>query len=80
MRSSLSAILSNIYIKQFKHTAMQTYDLQPKLWLRYIDDTFVIWPHPIHTLQDYLAHIDNIKPSIKFTMELEEEDLEKFYS
>lgn len=50
---------------------MQSSHLRFKLWLRYVDDTFVIWPHGAETLTAFLTHLNNIRPSIQFTMEKE---------
>lgn len=67
----MSPILSNIYMEEFEMRAMNTYNLKPKMWLRYVDDTFVIWPHGENTLEGFLQHLNSIEESIKFTMELE---------
>lgn len=33
---------ANIFIKAFETEAL---DLKPELYLRYVDDNFIIWPH-----------------------------------
>ncbi|GJQ86049.1 hypothetical protein Trydic_g10619 [Trypoxylus dichotomus] len=38
----LSPVLSNIYIEEFERRTMDSYELKPRMWLRYVDDTFVI--------------------------------------
>jgi hypothetical protein len=43
------------------------------LWLRYVDDTFVVWPHGPEHLQDLLNHLNSLEPAIQFTMETEPE-------
>lgn len=45
--------------------------LKPKLWIRYVDDVFAIWPHGRRNLNLFLKKINLIDPSIKFTMEIE---------
>ena len=42
------------------------------IWLQYIDDTFSLWPHGPEELSLFLKHINSIKPSIQFTMEVED--------
>ena len=42
--------------------------MQPKLWLRYVDDTFVIWQHGEDSLHSFLNHLSGIRESITFTM------------
>jgi hypothetical protein len=44
------------------------------MWLRYIDDTFVVWPHRQSQLQEFLIHLNSLRPSIQFTMETESDN------
>ncbi|KAJ8910176.1 hypothetical protein NQ315_016187 [Exocentrus adspersus] len=44
-----------------------------KCWFRYVNDTFVIWPHGRGRLQEFLGHLNSINPRIQFTMEVEED-------
>ncbi|GJQ78407.1 hypothetical protein Trydic_g22231 [Trypoxylus dichotomus] len=69
--SLLSPVLSNIYMEEFERRAMDSYELQPKMWLSYVDDTFVIWPHGEEEINGFLQHLNGLEESIKFTMELE---------
>ena len=73
MGSPLSPIIANIYMEHFEEVALRSSILQPKVWWRYVDDTFVIWPHSQSTLPQFLSHLNNIRPSIQFTMEEEVE-------
>ena len=41
------------------------------MWLRYVDDTFVIWPHGRDKLQDFLSLLNEHHPSISFSFEIE---------
>jgi hypothetical protein len=41
------------------------------LWLQYVDDTFVVWPHGPKRLYYFLSHLDSLRPSIQFTAEIE---------
>ena len=72
MGSSLSPVIANIFMEHFETTALQTLSQRPSLWLRYVEDTFVIWPHSRPDLDHFLAHINQHHPSIKFTMETEQ--------
>ena len=72
MGSSLSPVIANIFMEHFETTALQTLSQRPSLWFRYVDDTFVIWPHSRRDLDHFLAHINQHHPSIKFTMETEQ--------
>ena len=41
---------------------------------RYVDDTFVIWPHGLNKLNEFLNYINNIHSNIKFTVEIEKDN------
>jgi hypothetical protein len=73
MRSSLSPIISNIYMEHFEKLALDSAQHKAPLWLRYVDDTFVIWPHGADGLQDFLRHLNNLRSSFHFTMKIESE-------
>jgi hypothetical protein len=44
---------------------------KPSLWLRYFDDTFVVWPHGPERLHNFLSNLNNSRLSIQFTTERE---------
>ncbi|XP_042202441.1 uncharacterized protein LOC121852537, partial [Callorhinchus milii] len=71
MGSPLSPVVANIFMEKFETDAIQTATLRPTLWKRYVDDTFVIWPHGRPALDQFLDHINSIHPAIRFTMEVE---------
>ena len=45
MGTKLSPSYANIFMTEFEEKYVYTYPLQPKLWKRFIDDIFMIWPH-----------------------------------
>ena len=73
MGSPLSPVLADISMEEFETCPLRSADLRPSMWLRYVDDTFVVWPHGRDALQDFLQHLNEQHPSIKFTMEVEED-------
>ena len=46
---------------------------KPNLWIRYVDDVFVIWPHGDKALDEFLTHLNSQRLAIQFTMEKEED-------
>ena len=43
MGSPLSPIVANIFMEWFESEPLDHGPKKPKLWLRYVDDTFIIW-------------------------------------
>jgi hypothetical protein len=71
MGNSLSSIVCELYMNHFEELALDSSPNRPSYWLRYVDDTFVIWPHGPNTLQGFLQHLNGVRPAIQFTMEME---------
>ncbi|PNF31038.1 hypothetical protein B7P43_G17855, partial [Cryptotermes secundus] len=71
MGNSLSPIVSNIFMEHFEKLALDSAPYKPSLWLPYVDDTFVVWPHGPERLQTFFDHLNSLRPSICFTMETE---------
>jgi len=73
MGSPLSPVIANFYMENFETKAIKQATLKPASWYRYVDDTFVIWPHGKGKLTDFLNHLNGIHNNIQFTMEIEDE-------
>ncbi len=58
----------------FETMAMKKADLKPTVWCRYVDDTFVMWPHGHSSLDGFLVHLNSQTSTIPFTMETETDD------
>ena len=43
--------------------------LQPAIYLRYIDDIFGVWLHGPDSLSQFLDHLNNFHPALKFSIE-----------
>ena len=74
MGSRLSPILSNIYMDFFIRLVRSKAKTCPKLWLIYVDDSFIIWNQNFGEFSEFLNLINNLRPNnIKFTVEYENE-------
>ncbi|XP_071784259.1 uncharacterized protein [Asterias amurensis] len=71
MGSPISPVLADIFMEEFESSSLLTADLRPSLWLRYVDDTFVVWPHGQDSLHEFLQYLNQKHSSINFTMEQE---------
>jgi hypothetical protein len=73
MGSSLLSTVSNIFMEHFEKLALDLAQHKPSVMLWYVEDTFVVWSHGPSQLQDFLSHLNSLRPSIQFTMETESE-------
>ena len=71
MGSPLSPVVANIFMEEFENEALQEAGSKPRLWLRYVDDTFVIWSQGRDQLEDFLSFLNGRHGNIQFTMEEE---------
>ena len=67
MVSPVSPIVKNLYMEFFEHRALTSKVNPPRLWRRYVDDTFVILQQS--QKEEFLQHIDSVDPSILLTTE-----------
>ena len=67
-------MVANFYIEKFEELAISSAPLKPKCWLRYVDDTFVVWSHGDEELGRFLGHLNAVHPRIQFMMEHESSD------
>ncbi|XP_072022385.1 uncharacterized protein [Amphiura filiformis] len=70
MGSPVSPLVANLFMEWFEQQALSTYPAPPSFWARYVDDTFVVIQD--QQVDAFTTHINNISPSIKFTIEREE--------
>ena len=70
MGSPVSATVANLYMEYFEDLALSTAAEKPRLWKRYVDDTCCIVKKG--TEEGLLQHLNSIRPTIQFTMEVEE--------
>ena len=62
------------YGKPIEKRALETTKLKPTMWRRYVDDTFVLWPHSTEQLEKFHKHLNNQHPQIQFTKVVEKDN------
>lgn len=70
MASPFSLIIANIKMGYFENLALGSTQLNPSLWLSYIDGAFIHWSHQID-MKVLQHHLNSINPLILFTIETE---------
>jgi hypothetical protein len=67
----LAPVVTNFYMEYFEETALRTEQYKPSRWFKYVDNTFVVWPHGEVKLKKFLLFLNSIHRNIKFTMAIE---------
>ena len=78
MGSPLSPVVANLYMEHLEEKALRSAPAPPRLWIRYVDDTFVVWPHGQEKLDCFQEHLNMQHSNIKFTVEHERENMLAF--
>ena len=69
--SPVSAAITNLCMEGFEEQAINTSSYEPRIWKRYVDDTVTILDR--ENVDDFLQHVNNQQPSIRFTMKTEKD-------
>jgi len=72
MGSPVSAVIANLCMEEFEEQAIATATYKPKIWKRYVDDTFTVLGKDY--VDGFLQHVNNQQPTIRFTMEIEKDN------
>ena len=72
MGSPLSLIIAKLFMEDLEEQALHSAPLQPSLWLRYVEDIFVIWPYGEWDMLSFHTHLNQMSANIQFTIEKEE--------
>ena len=73
MGSPVSPVVANLYMEYFEHRTLTSAVNPPRLWKRYVDDTFVMLQQS--QKDEFLQHINSVDPSIKSTTEKPRKDV-----
>ena len=64
-----------IFMGDFEEKYVYTYPQQPMVFVRYIDDIFMIWQHGESDLHKFVDHLNSRVATIKFTMEFSKREI-----
>ena len=71
MGSPVSTVIASLYMESFEEQAITSSSYKPRIWKRYVDDTFAILDRG--SVDSFLQHLNN-QPSIHFTCTMETEN------
>ena len=69
MGNHLAPPLAVLFMSAFEEKALESFELKPMLYKRYIDDIFVFWSHGHSSFDIFVEHLNNQHPNIKFTVD-----------
>ena len=76
MGSPVSVVVTNLVMEYVEERAIDSFGQQPRVWKRFIDDTFVILDEV--AVDKFFTHLNQIQSSTKFTMESKKDNCISF--
>ncbi len=73
MGNQLSLVLANIFMEEIETTVLSTFPTEPKMYVRFVDDIFLIYDPRSFDLQEFLELYNDQHSDICLTSELENE-------
>ena len=67
--TKLAPSYANLFLSIFERNLLNQCAVKPSIWLRFIDDVFMIWTEGEDKLKEFLSYINTVHPAIQFTHE-----------
>ena len=61
-----------IFMAEIKEDSLNSQEVRPITWLRFIDDIFMVWNHSKEELTTFIKNLNSFHKTIQFTMESSE--------
>ena len=58
---------ASLFMVYFEERWVYTYQVQPSMWLRYIDDIFIVWKKGENSLSNFITHLNSCHTTISRT-------------
>ena len=76
MGKRFAPALANIYLLEFDKNAQCNFEIKPKLFFRYLDDIFFLWPKTfLKRLPEFEAFLNNLIPDISVKLEYSDKEI-----
>ena len=67
MGSSMAPTYASLFNGKLERDFLERCTLKPSVWLRFLDDIFMIWDHSLAELEDFMTRLNSFHQTIKFT-------------
>ena len=69
MGTGVAPNYANLFMDRFEAKALNNWPDKPLVWLRFIDEIFLVWTHGENKLLEFIHYLNSVHPTIKFTHE-----------
>jgi hypothetical protein len=67
MGSPMAPTYASLFMGKFEEEFINSINLKPTVWFRFLDDIFMIWDHSLEDLNTFIDNINKFHQNIKFT-------------
>ena len=68
MGSSMARAYASLFMGKFEMNFMKICSEKPTLWLRFLDDIFMVWTHSLNKLHKFIKCLNNFHPTSNLRM------------
>ncbi len=76
MGTKAAVAYANNAVGHFENLHVYTYKQQPLLYIRFIDDIFIIWTEGETALKQFIDHLNSATTFFKFTKEISDKKVD----
>ena len=69
MGNPCASPIAMLFLDRFERSVLEGVNEKPAFFVRYIDDYAGIWCHGEQALVDFVAHLNSLHPTLRFTLE-----------
>ena len=67
---------ANIFMANWETEALNKSYLKPSLYLRYLDDIFILWDHGLEQFHTFFEILNTHNPAVKLTSRIEKQSID----
>jgi len=73
MGAAMAPAYASLFMGKFEQDFIETCQYKPTLWLRFLDDIFMLWDHSLEQLESFVKALNEFHESINFTYDISRE-------